>query len=93
MGQPRRGPSSATLVAMNEIAQRPGPGADDDPDVDDPSGRLAAYLARTQTPLDLLALATLWITVVPPSDFGTSHDARAIALTVRVAFSVVYGST
>ncbi len=78
-------------MTMNDIAQRPGPGANDDPAVDDPDGRLAAYVARTQTALDLLALATLWITVVPPSDFGTAHDARAIAWTVRVAVSVVYG--
>jgi voltage-gated potassium channel len=84
-------PPGATLVAMNDTAQQPGPGADDDADVDDPSGRLAAYLARTQMALDLLALATLWITVVPPGDFGPSHDAGAIALTVRVAVSVVYG--
>jgi voltage-gated potassium channel len=76
---------------MSDIAQHPSPGADDESDVDDPSGRLTAYLARTQTPLDLLALATLWITVVPPSDFSTSHDVRAIALTVRVAISAVYG--
>ena len=74
---------------MKAIA-RLGPGADDS-DVDDPSGRLAAYLSRTQTPLDLLALATLWITVVRPTEFGTSHDARAVALAVRVAVSVVYG--
>jgi voltage-gated potassium channel len=33
----------------------------------------------------------LWIVVVPPSDFGTAHDARAIALIVRVGISVVYG--
>jgi voltage-gated potassium channel len=55
---------------------------------DDPSGRLAAYLARTQTPLDLLALLTLWIVVVPPGDFGA--DAWAAALTVRIALSAVY---
>jgi voltage-gated potassium channel len=42
-------------------------------------------------PLDLLAVATLWITVVPPSDFGTSHNARAFAWTIRVAVSAVYG--
>ena len=59
--------------------------------MDDPDGRLAAYIARTQTALDLLALATLWIVVVPPGDFGTAHDARTLALTVRVAVSVVYG--
>ena len=81
----------ATLVTMNDITQQPGPGADDDSAADDPDGRLAAYVARTQTALDLLALATLWIVVVPPGDFGTSHDARALALTIRVAVSVVYG--
>ena len=58
---------------------------------DDPSGRLAAYMARTQTPLDVVALLTLWIVVVPPSDFGTAHHASTIALTVRVALSVLYG--
>ena len=80
----------ATLVTMNDIAQRPRPGAGDAPAAD-PSGRLAAYEARTQTALDLLALATLWLTVVPPGDFSTAHDARIIVLTFRVALSVVYG--
>jgi voltage-gated potassium channel len=59
------------------------------PDPEDPSGRLAAYLARTQTPLDLLALLTLWIVIVPPGDFGS--DAYTAAVTVRVGLSVVYG--
>jgi voltage-gated potassium channel len=61
-----------------------------DPQVlaDDPSGRLAAYLARSQTPLDLLALLTLWLVVVPPGDFG--HDASTLALSVRFALSAVY---
>jgi hypothetical protein len=58
------------------------------PDADDPSGRLAAYIAKTQTPLDLLALATLWIVLVPPSDFG--HRASTIALAVRLGLSTVY---
>jgi voltage-gated potassium channel len=75
---------------MNDIAQRPRPAADDDPAAD-PSGRLAAYEASTQTALDLLALATLWLTVVPPGDFSTAHDAWAIVLIFRVALSVVYG--
>jgi voltage-gated potassium channel len=76
---------------MNDMARQPGHGAGDAADADDPSGRLAAYLARTQTALDLLALATLWIVVVPPSDFGAAHHASTIALTVRVGLSVVYG--
>jgi len=83
--------SGATLVAMNQIAQRPGPSADDDPDADDPTGRLAAYEARTQTALDLLALATLWLCVVPPADFSTAHNVRVLVLIVRGALSVVYG--
>ena len=81
----------ATLVTMNDMAQRPRPGAGDDSAADDPDGRLAAYVARTQTALDLLALATLWIVVVPPGDFSTAFDARALAWTIRVAVSVVYG--
>jgi voltage-gated potassium channel len=62
-----------------------------DADRDDPTGRLAAYIAKTQTPLDLLALATLWIVVVPPGDFGTAHHASTFALVVRLGLSVVYG--
>ena len=65
--------------------------AEDVRDRDDRTDRLAAYVAKTQTPLDLLALATLWIVLVPPSDFGTSHNARNIALAVRLGLSVIYG--
>jgi voltage-gated potassium channel len=59
-------------------------------DVDDPSGRLAAYLARTQTPLDILALLTLWLVVVPPGDFGPGYDATTIAWAARIGLSVIY---
>jgi voltage-gated potassium channel len=59
--------------------------------MDDPSGRLAAYEARTRTGLDLLALATLWLCVVPPSDFSTAHDAQGLVLAIRGALSAVYG--
>jgi len=52
--------------------------------------RLASYQSRTQTPLDLLSLATLWIVVVPPGDFGTGHHVRAVALAVRLVVSVVF---
>src|SRR5690348_9012039 len=69
---------------MNAIAQPP-PG---DSRADDLNGRLAAYDAKAQTPLDLLALATLWLTVVPPWYFG--HD--AIVWVIRAVLSVVYGA-
>jgi voltage-gated potassium channel len=62
-----------------------------DAEADDPPGRLAVYVARTQTGLDLLALLTLWIVLVPPGDFGTAHHASSIALAVRFALSIVYG--
>ena len=74
---------------MNDNTQRPARGADDDSAADDPSGRLAAYEARTGKALDLLALLTLWIVVVPVWDFG--HNVEGIALTMRIAVSVVYG--
>jgi voltage-gated potassium channel len=72
---------------------RDGSGDVTKPDADgqrvpaDENPRLAAYMARVQTPLDLLALATLWIVLVPPGDFG---DASTIALAVRLALSAVY---
>jgi voltage-gated potassium channel len=59
-------------------------------DLEDPRGRLRSYTARTQTPLDLLALATLWIVVVPPGDFGSADHASTIALAVRLALSAIY---
>jgi voltage-gated potassium channel len=74
---------------MNDSVRRPGAGAQGNCDADDSSGRLAAYEARTQTGLDLLALVTLWIVLVPPWDFG--HDVQGTWWTVRIALSVVYG--
>ena len=79
----------ATLVVMNDNAQLPGPGPGDDRAVDDPGGRLAAFEARTEIPLDLLALLTLWLVVVPPWDFG--HNVGGYVWTARIGLSVVYG--
>jgi voltage-gated potassium channel len=67
---------------------------DHDPDagvVGDSNKRLASYMAKAEQPLDILALATLWIVLVPFDDFGTAHHARGIAIAVRVGVSVVYG--
>jgi voltage-gated potassium channel len=44
-------------------------------------------MARTQTPLDVLALLTLWLVLVPPGDFGS---ASTIAWVGRICLSVVY---
>jgi voltage-gated potassium channel len=52
-------------------------------------GRLDEYETRTREPLDLLALATLWLVVVPPGDFG--HNVTGIVLAFRIALSAVYG--
>jgi len=82
--------SGATLVAMDDSTPHPGPGANDHSDADNPGDRLAAYEARTQTPLDLLALATLWIVAVPSTDFSTAHDVRAVVLAVQGAIRLVY---
>jgi voltage-gated potassium channel len=73
---------------MNDNTRRSGRGADADRAMNDP-GRLAEYEARSREPLDLLALATLWLVVVPPGDFG--HDVTYIVLAFRVALSAVYG--
>ena len=75
-------------MTMNDNDHLSGRGADADRAVNDP-GRLAQYEARTREPLDLLALATLWLVVVPPWDFG--HDVTYIVWAFRIALSVVYG--
>jgi voltage-gated potassium channel len=73
---------------MSDIDHRPGWGADADLPGND-QGRLAKYEAKTQQPLDLLALATLWLVVVPPGDFG--HELVYVVLAFRVALSAAYG--
>jgi voltage-gated potassium channel len=74
-------------MAMSDNDDRSGQGADADPGTG--PGRLAEYEAKTREPLDLLALATLWLVVVPRGDFG--HDAMYIALAFRLALSAVFG--
>jgi voltage-gated potassium channel len=49
--------------------------------------RLERYQRRTQTPLDVLALLTLWLVVVPPTKLGID---TAAAVSLRIALSGVY---
>ena len=72
---------------MTDNDSRPGPGGADQAASD--TGRLAVYEDSTGQLLDLLALATLWLVVVPPGDFG--HNVTPIVLTFRLALSAVYG--
>jgi len=72
---------------MTDIAPQPGDGPGGDRDVTGPGGRLATYRERTQTPLDLLALVTLWFVVVPHWYF---HLGPAWWV-LRIGLSVVYG--
>ena len=77
-------------MAMKDTAPWPGGDGGDEAGVNDSVGRLAAYEARTEIPLDLLALVTLWIVVVPPGDFG-SDGVGDIVLAARLCLSAVYG--
>jgi voltage-gated potassium channel len=79
----------ATLVVMNDIAERPDANPGKGHDAGDREGRLAAYQARTETILDLFALVMLWFVVVPPWYYGP--DVRGIWWVLRIALSVVYG--
>jgi voltage-gated potassium channel len=74
---------------MTEITQSSSGNDADDYAADDPTGRLRRYESKTQTALDVLALLTLWIVVVPPSDLIPSHPSVALAL--RLMLSAIYG--
>lgn len=54
------------------------------------SPRLEAYVARTQTPLDLFALCTLWIIAVPISSFGGGAGVTISGLGLRLSISLVF---
>ncbi len=55
------------------------------------SPRLEAYLERTMTALDLLALCTLWIVAVPISKFGVGDDVTTGGVVLRLSISLVFG--
>ena len=54
------------------------------------SDRLVAYVKKSQTALDLLALFTLWIVVIPLRQLGAGEDVTIGGLVVRIGVSVVY---
>jgi len=80
------------------LAGPPAPGEDQrnrsererDTTTGEETGRLDAYLARTETPLDILALLTLWIVVVPVADFGNDHGLWLFGYPCRLALSFIY---
>lgn len=55
------------------------------------SPRLEAYVARSQTALDVFALCTLWIIAVPVANFGAGDDVTIGGLVLRLSVSVVFG--
>ena len=70
---------------MNDNDRPSGPGT-----AANAPGRLEEYQASTQGALDLLVLATLWLVVVPPGDFG--HHVTGIVIAFRIALSAVYAA-
>lgn len=53
--------------------------------------RLDAWVLRSTAPLDILALLTIWVTVVPPGEIARLHPERTwIFWTLRLGVSFVY---
>lgn len=52
--------------------------------------RVEAYQRRFQSPLDLLALVTIWFVVVPPGVITGDHELYLILVGLRFALSAVY---
>jgi hypothetical protein len=59
----------------------------------DPVAGWQPMRSEPQTPLDLLALATLLIVMVPATDFSTAHDVRAAVLALQGAARLSMPST
>ena len=57
---------------------------------DNTSPRLEAWVARTRSPLDLFALLTLWIVVIPLESLGDGPDVTVGGLLLRVTVSLVF---
>ena len=58
----------------------------------DDRSRVEAYQRRWQTPLDLLALVTIWFVVVPPGVITTDRGVYLGLLGLRLALSAIYAT-
>jgi voltage-gated potassium channel len=56
------------------------------------SDRLERYLERARRPLDLFALLTLWVVVVPLDRFGPGEDVVPLGLALRLSISAVFAA-
>ena len=56
----------------------------------DDRSRVDVYQRRWRIPLDLLALVTLWLIVVPPGVITSNHILYLVLLSVRLGLSAVY---
>ena len=52
--------------------------------------RVIAYQSRWRTPLDMLALVTIWLVVVPPGAITSNHALYLVLLFARLGLSAVY---
>jgi voltage-gated potassium channel len=56
----------------------------------DDRSRVDAYQHRWRMPLDMLALVTLWLIVVPPGVITADHGLYVVLVGVRIGLSAVY---
>jgi voltage-gated potassium channel len=75
-----------------------GPGGDDEHFLignrgfkpGDDRSRVDGYQRRWRTPLDMLALMTVWLIVVPPGVITSNHNLYLVLLSVRFGLSATY---
>jgi voltage-gated potassium channel len=56
----------------------------------DDRSRLEAYQRKWRNPLDVLALMTVWLVVVPPGVITSNHGLYVVLLIARIGLSAVY---
>ena len=64
----------------------------DPEDSEEGNPRLDHWLERTTTPLDLLALCTIWITVIPIGDIHKIAGHPFIWYIIRILLTLIYGT-